>query len=36
MVPAETQNDEDDDEDEKGFDGNEKGVCGRDEMKSAS
>jgi hypothetical protein len=42
LVPAETQNDEDD-EDEKGYDGNEKGgggdgggVYGRDEMKSAS
>jgi len=39
LVPAETQIDA---EDEKGYDGdeneneNEKGVCGRDEMKSAS
>jgi hypothetical protein len=39
LVPAETQIDV---EDEKGCDGNEneneneKGVCGRDEMKSAS
>jgi hypothetical protein len=32
-MPAETQNDV---EDEVGYDGNEKGVCGRDEMKSAS
>jgi hypothetical protein len=39
-VPAETQNDSDD-EDEKGYDGDENeksggGVCGRDETKSAS
>jgi hypothetical protein len=32
-VPAETQNEE---EDEKGYDGNRKGVCRRVELKSAS